>query len=145
MATVRRSTGVRLDIPETYEIVRPSARRRRGAERGAASSGLPPAIAAIERDDVLAALADELQQVDVIELNPTVAHTDPSGSRPATRGPAPGRSPVHIEVDLGSDESAILLLEQDGVYSWVIGNERPPPRRRRRGGPSVGKTVVFEV
>jgi len=125
MAEFIRPSGVRvrtapsLTVDETLEQFAPTGTRRRrvpdvGVPRDGefAEGGIPP-------EAVVASLEEDLELIDVIPIMPTIEPTEVSGRRTRGGPPAPGRSPVAFDVDVEEGESAVLLVEQDGVYTWV--------------------------
>ncbi|MFN0095973.1 MAG: CHAT domain-containing protein [Dehalococcoidia bacterium] len=111
----------------------PKRHRRRGGPEAA------PAAAASAAP--LPGLDHMFEQVDAFEL---VALPDgPAGAR-RRRGPA---ATATIDVDLGAEEQAVVLLDEDGVLSWHLGEaEAPAATRRRRGPVPTGpRTVSFTL
>ncbi|HEX9889019.1 MAG TPA: CHAT domain-containing protein [Nitriliruptorales bacterium] len=139
---VRIRTGRSLVVSEAVAPPRPPAgRRRRSSVDATAADAVEPAA-------VAASLAEALDVVDLFTVVPTVEPTEVSGRRRRGAPAAPGRSSIELDVDVAEDESAVVLVEQDGVYNWVIGTEAPPaagPARRRRGSGPTGHTIHFEV
>ncbi|MFY0735169.1 MULTISPECIES: DUF7379 domain-containing protein [Aurantimonas] len=88
---------------------------------------------ALEGDDAVT-IADDF------DIVPVEAPDAPSG-RPR-RSTAPEPKDTKVEIEVGDDESAALLLESDGVYAWKLPREVPV---RRRGGEAPGKTLVFTI
>jgi len=100
-----------------------------------------------DRDREAQALADalaaqELQLLDVIELKPAATRAA------AVPGPVTTRVTASLDVPVETNENALLLVERDGEYSWVLPSGEPtitPPIRR---GPVLepgSKTVRFQV
>jgi hypothetical protein len=113
----------------------PSRRRRGGARRAA-----PP-------DDVLAALAEQdLEVATTVELTPSTA---PRVRRRRRDGSAPAPDVGRIVAELEPGEEAVVLIEQDGLYTWSFGRETAPaqPARRRTRGAAApaGRTVEFDL
>jgi len=142
---VRVQTAPSLTVAETPEEFAPTGpRRRRARDVGLPGDGeieegrIPP-------EAVVASLEDDLELVDVIPIMPTVEPTEVSGRRTRGGPPAPGRSPVAFDVDVEEGESAVLLVEQDGVYTWVTGTETADAERRRVRGAPAGRTLHFEL
>jgi hypothetical protein len=115
-------------------------------ERSAAADhrrGLPPRTAAGTEPvgpthDVSSALleafaAQSLELVEPVELVPSTQAnlTGPRARRPSR----PAK--IHLALDLAEGEDAVVLLEQDGFFSWQrpVGYDRAPTRARRRSGP----------
>lgn len=119
MATITRSSGISVSTSGPVAVVRPAAKRR-------AARGAPVAD---DTSDLTAALAaQDLELVDEIPL----AIED--AARPRKRG-APGRrGSVQIDVPLADDESAVVLLEDEGEFRWLVdGKEIGAPRGGGRG------------
>ena len=148
MTTTTRPSGIRVELrgaaeagaalrPRRGTVAAPAAGARR---RGAAAAPLA------EEEAIVAALeAQELDLVDAIPLTPGAAA--PAAAARRRRGPsaapaAAAAGEVGLEVPLGADESAVLLVERDGVYEWRFADAAAaaaaPPQggaaRRRRGG-----------
>src|SRR5689334_6729469 len=124
MPTRSRSSGVRVTTSDAIAVGEPSSdvptlkRGRSGRLFGPVQ--MPGATGGIgsERTDFLEALAaQDMVIVDDVELEPTpdaVSH-----SRGHAAAPAKSESAT-IELDLAADEGAVILLEQDGLYSWQL-------------------------
>ncbi|MDN5795093.1 MAG: CHAT domain-containing protein [Intrasporangium sp.] len=98
--------AVRLDHPSSYAA--------RPAERSRSLPGEPGYETQVSKDALLAALGDtgfeHLQSVDVA----------PRRTRTTDRG-APGDTrTLALDVDVAADQDAVVLFEQDGVYSWHL-------------------------
>ncbi len=99
-----------------------------------------------EHADFLAALAaQEMTIVDEVELQAGAE------TAAASRGRAgvPQSESAKIELDLAQDEGAVILLEQDGLYSWQLPSEieevPSPTARGRRGLTPAAKTAHFTL
>ena len=151
MPTSSRPTGVRVTTSEALTITEPvgdSTPRRRGRS-GRLFGPVPispaaPTAEGSEHADLIAAFAEqEMTVVDEVELQP--APTVTSATR---RGVAPEVERASVEVDLGAGEEAVVLLEQDGFYSWNFPTSTKPAEpkttRARRSLPA-GKTAHFEL
>lgn len=98
-----------------------------------------------ERADLLAAFAaQDMTIVDEVELQPTPA------AAALTRGAGGPRQTqtATLEVDLGTNEESVILVEQDGLYSWHFPSERiaaPPASTPRRRGLTSSKTARFTL
>src|SRR5690349_7556371 len=122
MQPIERDSGVRLLVPDDLEVVR-RQRVTRGA-RAVSTAG--------ESDRVAAALAAaEFEIVDRVELARSAT------TRKVTRA---RKQPLRIEVPVGAAQSAVLLIEQDGMYRFALPSAKPRTTRAVRAG-----TVVFEV
>lgn len=142
MAISARLSGVRVQYPDTFRITEPTPPA--GARRRAAGDPLlatDPGEQAAEHDALLAALAGQgMQHVDTIPLAPTVAPTDRTGRRARGAPAVAARQSVELDVDLAEDEAAVVLVEQDGLYSWRWPTtvEPAPPATRSRKGRGTG-------
>lgn len=132
MATIRRG-ALELDLPDNVSIAEDRADaspRRRGPEDDAVAPTdvVPP-------DVIAQALADQLTLVDTVPLE--VSTGAPGGRR---RGPAPSGV---MRVEVAPDEHAVVLVEEDGYYSWVTGTKEAPSPTTRRGPATA--VVTFEI
>ena len=117
--------------PETRPAAATGAPGRR---RGAPAAALPT-----EEEAIVDAL--EGQHLELVDAIPLAAPAVGSRRRGGAGAPA-GPARASISVPLANDESAVVLVERDGVYEWnVIGAAAPAPtpapagaKRRRRGG-----------
>ena len=142
---VRVTTSDAISVAETADETPVRRRGRSGRLFGAVP--LPGAVAtggSSERADLLAAFeAQEMTIVDEVPLQPTAAAAPRRGK--ATPDPAQRAA---IDVDLDSSEAAVILLEQDGFYSWnfpvTTDGPAPKPTRGRRSL-ATGKTAHFEL
>lgn len=150
MPTIIRLSGVRVTTDET--IVASAApeipTRRRGRSRGLGETVSSTAEArnsnAGEYDALLAALVEqEMMIVDEVELQP-----EPSAP-PRRRGAVAAPPEAALELDLAADEDAVVLLEQEGFYSWHFPSHNevadPQPARRGRGQSGPKRTARFTI
>jgi hypothetical protein len=149
--TTRADDRVRVTVPDSFVVGetppagdRPAASRDRRRSRGPA--GLPDASDAGQADldaALLAALSSqEMHLVDTIPIEPI-----PGAPQRLGRARRADRT-FTIDVDVAPHEDAVLLLEQDGMYSWVFQSKaKTTTRRRSRGAPSVPdqRRVSFSV
>lgn len=153
MALIERSSGLLVDLPETLSIgTMASPVRTREMPAAAADPAVPDdaARAAAETAVVVAALQDqEMELVDTLPLQP--ATPAPSGAPPGrsrARGPAdPAPETVELRLPLQTDEHAVVLVEQYGVYHWKLPDEVTRPQARSRGAlaePEPG-VVTFRI
>lgn len=131
------SGSLRVTYPDSYglEPARPAAGARRRRQPPGASTGAVPVG---PTDEVSAALlaafaAQDLELVEPLALVPATP-AGPSGSR-ALRPSQPGK--VRLALELAPGEDAVVLLEQDGFFSWQLpaGHDAAPTTPRRRGAP----------
>jgi hypothetical protein len=161
MPETQRPSGLTIHTPDTFriaELALPGARRRRPTR---ISSGLIPIPSAggtgEDTDALLAAMEQQqMQVVDRLELQPTAEPTGPTGRRRAGTAPVPESQTIAVDVDLAGTEGAVLLVEQDGMYSWHMPASTepmaPPPaaapaastRRGVRAG-APGKRASFRI
>jgi len=97
------------------------------------------------RTAVIAALTDAgMEPVQEFRLTPKAPTRSPAPTR-AT--PAPERRTVTLEV--ASDESAVILVDRDGCYSWHLPTEdatrAPLPARPTRDLPGATRTLSFDL
>lgn len=122
MAMMERGSGLRIRMPAGFTVsstlgaIRQRLRQRRpprlrtDPEAGGSGS---------ENAALLKALAEqELELLDAVELGP--------GELFRRRQRKPDREDVTFQVPVEEGEEGLLLMEQDGLYSWVY-----PSRRRR--------------
>lgn len=154
MATRLRSSGITIETRGDVAAQAPLKLRRRrmgdwpvaarpsGRRRGPAVTD--PAPLSEEEAIIDAFEGQQLDLVDAIPLTPTPEAPQASGERRRRTGPESpaSTSEVDITVPLGPEESAVVLIERDGVYEWnLMGAEGPAPllpatatpSRRRRG------------
>jgi hypothetical protein len=98
--------------------------------------------AALDAALLTALTSQELELVDTIPIEP-----DPNAPQRLGRARRADRT-FTIDVDIAPHEDAVLLLEQDGMYSWVFQSKaKTTTHRRSRGAPSVPdrRRVSFSV
>jgi hypothetical protein len=141
MPVVERSTGLRIELPDTLRVGEMATPRRSRRTRAPLEQPAVPTdaeTAAAETEVVTAALAGQgMELVDSVPLQPIrAAPARPAagrrGQRPAS---VPSRQNVEFSLPIASHEHAVVLLEQDGVYRWKLPDEveRPAQPTRRRG------------
>lgn len=147
--------GSRVTAPETFDIVQPVPpprdTRRQDPIRTTRPVPLPQPGGG--GDDLNAALLEslsgqDLSLADTVELQPRFDPTPPSGRRSATAHPIPPVQTARVDVDVSSSEGAVVLVEQDGVYTWVLPSGQSPvePADLRRGpGASPTAALHFEI
>src|SRR5665648_109834 len=140
--------SLRVTYPNSYaaEPWRPAAEHRHPAtaDRRGQPSGTSGETGPVgPTDEVSAALLDAFaaQNLDLVEPFELVPATlvAPSGRR-GRRPSQPGK--VRLALDLALGEDAVVLLEQDGFFSWQLptGHEAAPTTSRRRGGPPPARS-----
>ncbi len=150
--TINLSSGLRVTLPEGITLAKKeSAVRPRGATRR--TPGVVPlpdsqsSTVSDEASGIAAALASQdMVLVGTLPLEPSTE--TPEGLR---RGVPIGPRKVAVEVDLDPNESAMVLLEQNGLYVWHFddASDKPGPtlaaEPHRRRGKSGSRTVTFQL
>lgn len=140
MQTIPRSTGVRVTIPDSWAVETAEAppRRTRGLPRKFGPVSMPGATPIAASELVAALQSQDMTLVDQIELQ----------SSPPGAGERRGnRNSGELEVDLASDEGAVMLLEQDGMFSWhlpAFNGASTPDAARIRAAPGR-RTAHFTI
>jgi len=152
--TKRMKSGVQITFPETIRIgdeqIYNKARRE--------IDEFPPEFIRLEDIDDTSNLLNNLKKslaglgfdlIDQIPIIPEQKSTLISGKRSESFTKIPSKQNIDIRLDVASNEDAILLLEQDGVFSWEFGNtsEKKPPIRTQRSGLNELqlKRIVFSI
>lgn len=169
MALQRRPSGIWVEVRGDAALTpgRPALRRARlgelrppapaGAGRRRAAAAQAPLT---EEEAVVNALeAQDLELLDAIPVTPTAAPAAARRGRSRAGAPA-AAAEIELAVPISDNESAVVLLEQDGVYEWQwSGEERTPPGpqeppapalRRRRGAAGSAaaapqRSLVFRI
>jgi pimeloyl-ACP methyl ester carboxylesterase len=82
--------------------------------------------------------------MDEIPVTPSATPAPDRGVR--RRGAAEEKMSSRITVPLAEEDEAVVLLEQDGAYSWVFPQDQPDGGRRRSSvAAGVGKSRTFEI
>ena len=128
-----------------------------GARRAAGAAAAPLS----EEEAIVDAF--EGQQLDLVDAIPLAVEPLAGGARRGRRrgeaAPPAAGGEVDITVPLGPDESAVVLVERDGVYEWNLVSAEGPapvtpaagPRKRRRGAqpavaaPTPVRTARFTI
>lgn len=144
MPTVQRPSGLELDLPAGFTLDQPAViaatPRRAPGVRRFGPVPMPQADLAAEHTSwqralIVAFEQQEMTQVDHWVLAP-VTSTD-------TRLRAAGPPELRVDVPLAEREDAVILLEQDGLYSWqfpaVVTPTPPGTLSPRRGQPAAGQ------
>ena len=152
MPTITRNSGLRITVPTTHEvsdIVIPTAQRRR--KRAFGSTPLPAdAISAeLANEAVIEALQDQdMELVDRVEIAP-VPMAPAGRKRRPRKSASTTQGLAEIQVELAPHEDAVLLLEQEGMYSWSFPTEieDKPVRRTARGALRLSskRRITFQI
>lgn len=133
MADVPARDELTIDVPTGYGVT-PVPGGRRG---GRLPSGPVPLGVAGATDPVVAAL----QQQGLVQVGPPQQLAATTARR---------RGTARVQVTVAADEDAVVLLEQDGVYTWQHPSRRSEPElpggtRSPLASRSATRQVVFEV
>lgn len=157
MPQVTRPSGLRITLPETYKVNPPrTPANRRGAAGGAGGSRFGPVPMPPEKEhpDESAAIVEalekqEMQLIDSIEFEPQLEPTPPAGLRRRGAPSVPHKQTATLEVDVQPGEEAVVLVEQDGMYSWIFpikrGDAAASSARRGLGARPAAKRVTFRI
>lgn len=162
MSEIVRPSGVRVRLDDDVELSdnveqAPDASARRRRSRGSMTTAGAATSAAAQPDDETAALIAALEQdgmtlVDAIDVVPATGASDaasaPRRRRRTTRGgeasdTGDASASIALDVPVGADEQAVLLVEEAGVYRWVYGDaaaKATAATRRTRGDASANTT-----
>ncbi len=92
----------------------------------------PVAIDQPERNEVVDALRQaQFDLVDRLDLTPTTEETPVTGVRRRNAPALTGQQTVSIDVDTPPDQDAVVLVEQAGVYTWILPSEAGRPSEAR--------------
>ncbi|MGQ0641677.1 MAG: DUF7379 domain-containing protein [Gemmatimonadaceae bacterium] len=160
MPTIRRASGITVETsgdvtvtaakpkraPEGPVLSAPRSGRRRGGAARKAAAAPGTHLMPNESEIIAKAMADqELKLVDSIPLAaPTTPRAAPRPGEKRRRRAAAGAAEAtlvgvaDIGVPLSPNERAVILLEQDGVYTWHVAAEEvtaaAPSRSTKRKG-----------
>ena len=153
MQVITRASGVQLRLPDDLSVSDAGgedAPVRRGRS-GLPTGPIPMQDASAEptaggTDPVVASLqAQDLTLVDAFE----VVAPGPADDLVRRRAPGGAEGGGEITVEVAEPEDAVLLLEQDGVYTWRYpAEEKTEVRGATRRGPVVvpaARVLVFDV
>jgi hypothetical protein len=159
MPVITRTSGVQLRFPKGVLVIDSAGREElEGGRRGSGGrSGLPtgpipmpgtnPSVTAGGIDSVVASMQTQgLTLFDAFEMKAPSQASDSGGQR----GPGgENRGDGELSVQVADFEDAVVLLEQDGVYSWLYpAEDKTEVQTATRRGPLVvpsRKTLVFDV
>ena len=131
MPSVTRG-AVTIELPETWML---EPRRRQVASIPGPDGGLSP-------HQLAQAIGEHFEELEVLPLVPTDTAVAASKRRRSARESKSAVESASLKVAVGPKENAVLLIEQDGVYSWVQGTVVESGRRVRG---VRGRTVSFEL
>lgn len=133
MVEVTRESGITVSIsgPAVLAHVAPPKRgarpARKGGEVGAPGDG--------------GLILDALKQQD-LELVDSIPLEIPPAARPKRRGASVPSSAVTLDVTLGSKEQAVILVEDEGEYRWIVDGKDQPSATPKRGRKAPAKRQV---
>ncbi len=90
---------------------------------GGMTGGVVPAAGDDSLDADTQWLVSHLQAGGDVSAEPLPALAPRAGASARAIGPAPA---PHVDVELGDDETAVLLVESEGVVAWQFGDEDEP-------------------
>jgi hypothetical protein len=159
MSEIVRPSGVRVRLDDDVELSdnveqAPTASARRKRSRGSMATAGAATSAAAQPEDETAALVAALEQdgmtlLDAIDVTPAAGAAPRRKRRSggsATTGDA--SASIDLDVPIGDDEEAVLLVEEDGVYRWIYGEalaQATGKQRRSRGDAPVPRTKHFTL
>jgi hypothetical protein len=107
---------------------------------------LPPAGVTKRRDGTAAsgtqALLEGLRSDPNITLADAFAISPPASS---ARRAADKAGPAQVEVEVGANELAAVLIEQHGVFTWRLPEDGTPAAKRRGGAAATRRKLVFRL
>ena len=151
MPTTILPSGIHITVPSDYRVSAGTTtgdRRRRGPiTRPIAPVPLPsqPDDLSTEHDAIIEALEQqEMQLLDTASVEP-----EPSAAKRAVAAVGELEDRAEISMEVEPNESAVLLLEQDGFYSWTLPTETESVTapKELRGARTVApkRRLVFRI
>lgn len=130
MATISRSSGLRIEVPEGFVLLKEPTTSSVTSREARRHGPRPLPVEAEPPPPLIEALANqEMQTIDSVVLDVT---PETAG---AVRAALPMERTVGLAVDISAEEGAVVLIEQDGVYSWHLPDEVTGAAVRRTRGP----------
>ncbi|MEI2766136.1 MAG: caspase family protein [Dermatophilaceae bacterium] len=130
---------LRVSYPTTHTVGRPTRARDLGS------------TAQVVHDRLLDSLRDnDFTTVEEFQVRPKRARGGPTGPA-ASRAPAASAAPpapadpLALDLQVPGDHAAVVLLEQDGCYSWHVPTAATRQAPRTRAVPGELRTVRFEI
>jgi bacillolysin len=138
---VTRKSGAQVSPPRAVSPARARAAVRRSA---AAARGRAERSAATTPDAVLieALAQQELTATHALTITPQRASAARRGAR---KSAARTNATVDVAVDIGTYESAVILVEHNGEYSWHFPSPRKTPARRSARKSLAATSVTISV
>jgi len=148
MKTTERASGVKIKVPANYRVadIPKVPRSERRVTRGRVFGAIPmPQDQGVTSDDEVASVFEQqdMDLVDQFELN---ASNSTGGTRREISDEV--GSSVEFTLPVAAHEDAVVLLAQEGLYSWrfpaEVETETLPSRRR--GEPAITqRRIRFEI
>lgn len=89
-------------------------------------------------------LLDALAQQD-LELVDSIPLTIPPAARPKKRGAPTPSSAITLDVPLSPDSGAVVLLEDEGEYRWIVDGTPLLSAAPKRGRAAPGRQIRFVI
>lgn len=138
MRQERRPSGIVIEVPDAYQTPSAAARRR-GRVRAADETTAIPNFEEVDAALIDALLGQELGLIDEFEYE-----ADPGAVR-SRRGQAVDEQTLSVAMPAAPAETAIALVEQDGVYSWQFPIDDDVTTRGRVRRSEGSRTLRFEI
>ena len=147
MADITRPNGLRIIFPEDYTMV-PLVMAPSLGESGIQrlrSGRLPTeAILPEEVAEIVGAMERQaMELVDAIELTPPLESRSGGGRRAVPS--APEAQSISFDIRVEQSEEAVVLVEQDGVYSWVFPSDRTAITQSQLRGTESARSISFRI
>lgn len=137
MAETTRTSGITVSVAGPVELAEKTAIPKRSTQAPLKRTGEKPPH---ERRLILEALAGQ-----DLELVDSIAFAIPLSARPKKRGAIAPSSRVTLDVPLGADEQAVILLEDEGEYRWVVDGRPGPAAGPKRGRSATKRRMRFSI
>lgn len=137
METTSPRSAVRVHSSDSFTVTMPTAGTRRGGRPTRGRGRATPST-----DDLLlqALESQDFEVVEELEIRPQ--------QRRGLRAAGAEREDVTVELDVSDDEDGVLLVEQDGMYTWHWPEHSAAPRSGARRGARRGlggRQVTFRI
>jgi len=148
-AEVNRPSGIRVRFDESVftlaNPVGPAPAPLRAGLREGPAPGLPDGLSAHTQGILAGMSAAGFTQVDVLDWQGRVG---PAFGRGGAGAAGSSLEPLELEMEVPADQHAVVLLEQDGFYSWVAPSDAAPVAPspgRKRSAPPPGRRLRFTL
>ncbi|HEV2840863.1 MAG TPA: CHAT domain-containing protein [Chthoniobacterales bacterium] len=155
MKSINRASGLRITMPDDFTVTEPatkpagpSRRTARGRVFGAVPMPQVPGTGPASSDAVVEAFANQdMELVDEVELTPEAAA--PGSTRRRGPGVTGEAADTELALTVSANEDAVVLLEQDGMYSWQLPTatttEPVPAARRGVRAVAPARIITFSI